>query len=316
MPKKLTLEEVRNKFIDNGYEPLFNNYEGSSIKLPYRCPKHPDKVQYITYGNMKSNHGCSYCGGKKRLTFDFVKSEFEKRGYELLEEKYINNQTKMKYRCLKHQDEIQYIRYHDLDNGRGCVICSKKKKLTLEEAKQEFIKRNLIPLFDEYINTGTPLDYKCPKHSNIIQSIRMDDLKLNKGCAICKESSLEKMFTEILNERNISYTKYYRYNDCKYQRMLSFDFAIFDSLNEISELIECDGNDHFKDTKRSKDEEKNKLNFKKRQQCDRIKNQYCIDNKITLTRIDPNGNAYMVIRNGEIEVLNEKYANIMIDNLN
>lgn len=48
--------------------------------------------------------------------------------------------------------------WNNLLKGIGCNKCSKKYKLTLEEAKQEFIKYGCIPLFDVYTNVNDRLD--------------------------------------------------------------------------------------------------------------------------------------------------------------
>ena len=39
--------------------------------------------------------------GKKKLTYGFVKHEFEKDNYSLLSSEYSNCRTKLKYRCSK-----------------------------------------------------------------------------------------------------------------------------------------------------------------------------------------------------------------------
>lgn len=68
--------------------------------------------------------------GKPKLTYEFVKREFDKADLELLEKTYINNNVKMKYKCkicgLEHS-----ITYGNLSQGRGCPqrMISKFKQL-------------------------------------------------------------------------------------------------------------------------------------------------------------------------------------------
>lgn len=133
MGKKLTYEFVKQKFENRGYILLDTEYIGSGIKMAYLCPRHKDDVFYISYDNLKHGSGCPKCGrelaaDKLKLSYDFVKSEFENRGYVLLEKEYINNNVKMRFLCPNHPDcenKINYIRFM---RGQGCRACGIEKK--------------------------------------------------------------------------------------------------------------------------------------------------------------------------------------------
>lgn len=81
----------------------------------------------------------------------------------------------------------------------------------------------------------------------------------------------------ILKKKNIQFFQQHKFEDCKNILPLLFDFYI-ESLNLC---IEYDGKQHFNEDchfgKRDKLEERTKR--------DKIKNQYCKDNKIFLLRI-------------------------------
>lgn len=62
--KKLTLEIVRTKFLERGYELLESEYINANTKMKYQCPKHPGKETAITYGKLSQGRGCPYCAGK------------------------------------------------------------------------------------------------------------------------------------------------------------------------------------------------------------------------------------------------------------
>lgn len=64
----------------------------------------------------------------KKLTYEFVKEKFNERGYDLLESEYINCDTKMKYICRIHPDEIQTIDYDHLRSGVGCKKCAMERR--------------------------------------------------------------------------------------------------------------------------------------------------------------------------------------------
>lgn len=57
----------------------------------------------------------------KKLSFNFVRSEFEKEGYNLLEDSYINAHTKLNYICSKkHKGNITW---NNWKHGHRCSIC-------------------------------------------------------------------------------------------------------------------------------------------------------------------------------------------------
>lgn len=122
----------------------------------------------------------------KKLTFEFIRSEFEKRGYNLVSTEYINNKTKMDYTCdIGHFGRISY---HNFKKNKGCYICGVKKiadklKHTIEFVRLEFEKRNYKLISKVYINARKKLDYICPiGHCG---SIEYYSFKQGCGCNIC-----------------------------------------------------------------------------------------------------------------------------------
>lgn len=60
--------------------------------------------------------------GRYRLSYRFVKSEFEKEGYELISKSYTNNKTKLKYRCPS--GHTHSINWNNWKSGYRCPYCS------------------------------------------------------------------------------------------------------------------------------------------------------------------------------------------------
>jgi hypothetical protein len=121
--------DVKKDFESHNYTLLENEYSNNRLPLKYICNIHKDKgIQTIAYGTLKAGHGCFYCGREiiekaRRLDFNFIKSEFEKHNYTLLETEYINNSTNMRYICKEHPEIIQEIDYNHLSRGQGCKMC-------------------------------------------------------------------------------------------------------------------------------------------------------------------------------------------------
>lgn len=129
----------------------------------------------------------------EKYTFEKVKNEFEKRGYELLEKEYKNNSTKMKYKCPVHSDKIQEIRFKCLLRGSGCKYCGQEnsneanRKYTFDDAVKKFgdLGYKIISKRSEYRNSNTPLKYICSKHKGKINQTSLSNILAGKRCKWC-----------------------------------------------------------------------------------------------------------------------------------
>lgn len=121
---------------------------------------------------------------------------------------------------------------------------------------------------------------KCNKHDEFEMDY-YNIINLHQGCPKCSSSKGENKVRKYLLNNNINFIEQYRFEDCKNINSLPFDFYI-PSLNTA---IEYDGRQHFEIVSFSKDKNKNIENFKRCQQNDQIKTQYCKNNNIKLIRI-------------------------------
>jgi ribosomal protein S27E len=60
-----TLEEVRQKFFEQGYILIENQYTNSKTPMRFICPNHPNKNTTITYERLQIGIKCYYCGREK-----------------------------------------------------------------------------------------------------------------------------------------------------------------------------------------------------------------------------------------------------------
>ena len=97
-----------------------------------------------------------------------------------------------------------------------------------------------VQVIETYVNSQTPIKHKCLIH-NYIWNVRPNDLLSGKGCPICKSSYGEKTIERFLQKHNIKYCVQYRFNDCRHQRPLPFDFY----LPEFNMCIEFQGRQHY-----------------------------------------------------------------------
>ncbi|PHD98791.1 hypothetical protein COI55_19265 [Bacillus wiedmannii] len=91
-------------------------------------------------------------------------------------------------------------------------------KLTYEHVKSVFEDRGYILLEQIYINNSTPMNYLCPKHSDVVQQIRYNNLKTGYGCRFCgKERTAEKLRVPLEKIRMVFQNNGYKLLDTEYK---------------------------------------------------------------------------------------------------
>jgi len=120
----LTLEYVEQYFKDHGGELLEKIYKNTNIKIRYRCSC--GNISKTTFSNFQQGKRCEKCGGREKFTLEYVEQYFEKQKCKLLEKEYINNSTKMKYRCSC--GDISKITFNHFKKGQRCMKCASKSR--------------------------------------------------------------------------------------------------------------------------------------------------------------------------------------------
>lgn len=189
--EKPTFENVYNEFKAQGCELLETEYINNQTKMKYICScKNKAEIKYNTF---KSGGRCMKCSGKETHTFEFVKEQFQKGGCELLENTYINNETKMKYLCTCGNEST--INYHNFINGQRCIKCSGHEKHTYDYVYGYFKGQGCELLEREYINNGIQLKYRC--YCGYIDYVTFGNFKSGCRCNTCcwdkrKETNLKR----------------------------------------------------------------------------------------------------------------------------
>ncbi len=111
-----------------------------------------------------------------------VKQYFEDHNCELLETEYVNCKTKMKYKCFCGNSDCK-ITFDHFKRGIRCAKCGGNKKNIYEEAKQYFEDHGCELLEIEYINSYTPMRYKC--ECGNISEISFSNFKKGQRCKLC-----------------------------------------------------------------------------------------------------------------------------------
>lgn len=156
---KLTIEHAREVARQRGGECLSETYVNCKTPLHWKCNLEHEwwtKLDSIKNGNT----WCPECSGKKRLTIEEARKIATERDGQCLSDKYINNRIPLHWKCkFGHQ---WFTTIDKIKNGSTwCPECAGNKRLTIEEAQREAIKRGGQCLSVTYVNCGMPLRWKC-----------------------------------------------------------------------------------------------------------------------------------------------------------
>jgi hypothetical protein len=162
MGKKLTYQEVKKRFEDEGCELLDEYYCNSQSKVKYVCNCGNESI--IRPHSFFNGHRCQKCGSQKagkkvKNTFKYVKQYFENCSCKLLETTYIDNKTRMKFICSC--GNKSKISFNNLTNGQRCMKCRGREKHTFEYVVQYFKKASCKLLETKYLNNKTKMKFVC-----------------------------------------------------------------------------------------------------------------------------------------------------------
>jgi hypothetical protein len=256
------------------------DYNGAGAFVNITCPKHGDFS--IRASHHLSGRGCRDCylENHRFNTDEFIERAKKVHGDKYTYDKvdYKTNKQDVIITCPKHGDFPQLSGNHL--QGAGCPKCFRESR---RYNTDEFIEKARQVHGDKY--TYDDVDYKdahtlvnitCPKHGDFLQ--KPGNHLSGQGCPTCLESKGEKYVANILDNRNITYIRWKRFNDCRgFCRTLSFDFY----LPDYNIFIEYDGRHHFKPVNIWGGDD----SLKKQQMYDTIKNEYAKRNNIKLIRI-------------------------------
>jgi very-short-patch-repair endonuclease/rubrerythrin len=292
--KKLTTKEFidrSNKVHNYKYDYSKSNYIGSDFNIDIICPIHGEFTQPAD--EHMRGHGCKKCGIEKYVSKKRNKLEdLIKRANIIHNNKYIYDKIKdhtsmtddVLVTCPKHGDFPTCLHYH-INKKRCCPKCDMENRTDdnekfIEKARKVHGDKYNYSLVD-YKRSKIKVDIICPVHG-IFPQKPCDHLNARQGCPICSESKGELKISKYLKENDIIFERQKKFNDCRHKGLLSFDFY----LPEYNLCIEFDGEQHYRPILYwgKKAEEA----FKEIQLRDKIKTDYCKNNKIGLLRIKYN----------------------------
>ena len=270
-----------------------SDIETTDSCLKFICSKHG--IQENSIHRMNVNHNiCKWCSyelmsSKKRKTIEDVKASIESKNNNKLinPHEYVNRKKKnLKIQCgLCNNIFISSYENMMIHSGRcrDCILKLSyyaKNRLDQDTVKAiiESENENTWINFGEYNrNIDKNLKIKCGACGSVYNTSLVNYVYKNQTrCSICsgKESYGEFTVKKFLEERNISFVKQAKFDDCYDTFSLPFDFY----LPDYNVCIEFDGKQHFIPTFGEE-------SFYKCILHDGMKNNYCKWNNIKLIRI-------------------------------
>jgi hypothetical protein len=290
-------DEYKNLFINKSKEIHLNKYNYNNIKyincntaVEIQCNKHNTFFYQKPKHHINGSTNCEQCLSDKTNKSNecFIKELINTHGdkYKYDKVKYINSKTNVIVTCNKHGDFETISSYLIGKNATGCPKCGTEKtsnslKMSLEDflikakkvhSKNKFNYDNVI-----FNSNKDKIDIYCNSCKKSFKQKLSHHISSQCGCPYCNESLGERKISKLLNDKNIKYIPQHKFSNCKYKKVLTFDFY----LPEYNLCIEYDGEQHFKPIEWFGGEK----SFIETQIRDEIKNKYCKDNDINLLRI-------------------------------
>lgn len=266
---------------------VIGEYVNAKTKILHHCTIHDVYWDVAPNSVIYKMSGCPECKKDKfhiattKTRDEYVNELAIKNPIIELVGDYLGHKNKTQHYCKIHNCLFDSTPENML-NGCGCKQCcvekmANKKRKTHEQYVIEL--KNVNPdiiVLDTYIEALTPILHKC-LIDGYEWNVRPSNILRGDGCPRCNESSGERQVRQWLEKNNISYIFQHTYKDCRDINLLPFDFY----LPDFNTIVEYDHKQHFEPVEHFGGQE----SFEKTVKHDKMKNEYCKNNGISLLRI-------------------------------
>ena len=171
-----------------GGECLSKEYVNGQTKLKWYCKEH-DYTWWNTPNNIKRGQWCIFCSGRTKWTIESVKRIAESRDGMCLSTKYENTKSKLNFKCNSCGNRWATT-LNSILNGAFCPKCGlnkviRKTRKTLLEMKEIAESHGGECLSDKYVNSHTPLIFKCKNPDHPPWKAAPTNICRRKWCRLC-----------------------------------------------------------------------------------------------------------------------------------
>lgn len=281
---KMTTEEMKSFYISKGYLPLFETYSNNTENL--LAMTQDGYFTFSAYAELKAGKTPEIISPHNPYTLKNISTwlKINNKIYTLISDTYIDNTTLLKWNCPLHGEfDLCWNHMQYYIGCQGCADVSQRSKRAskiedvIEQIRIEHNDNIIVINHDNYEHSHSNITCEC-RICGCIWNPSANNIKRgNSGCPGCDESKGELAIKEVLINKEISFIRESRFDDCRHKRTLPFDFY----LPDYNCCIEYDGEQHFRPIEWFGGEEK----FVEMEHRDSIKNKYCKENGIKLIRI-------------------------------
>jgi hypothetical protein len=290
------------KINNKPFELVSDTYNGNGKygdKLKWQCLKEGcQEIFEYCWGGISQNQGCPFCAGKQVGLSNCLatkKPELAKEWHPIKNgdltpyDVTCGSDKMIWWVCPVNPKHVWETKVVSRCRCKiGCVYCT--KQATNPEYNLYLINPDLCEEWDYEKNIKHPSEYYpasgqkvwwlCSKCKNSWKAAIFSRTNNGNGCSHCNLSKMETFIETWLLNNAVPFDRQYIIDECKRQKPLPFDFAIFKdkSKTKLNFLIEYDGEFHYQPIY-------GESLLKYQQENDELKTQYCINNKIKLIRI-------------------------------
>jgi Zn finger protein HypA/HybF involved in hydrogenase expression len=221
MPKQLTTAEFVARCREahgNAWNYKQTKYSNKTTKIQFRCSIH-GTVEQLPMNHLRI--GCPYCSSGRENTHSFLKQC--KRKYDYSQMQYVNNKTKIVFRCPQH-GKIEQLPYEHLEIG--CPRCAGKRAVPAKHTPATILKRAKQMHGDKYTYPNLvfqtihdKITIHCPTHGDFEQRIYAH-INEGQGCPQCgydnREIKHRRTTKEFIAEARKVFGKLYDYSKVDY----------------------------------------------------------------------------------------------------
>lgn len=271
----------------NNGKCLALSYEGSNVKMQWKCSESQHPIFYMDYSKVKKGCWCPKCSRlPKEIAFKRAKEKAKKHNGQLLSNEYIKGEIKLKWKC--HLGHIWDSTYDTIVNKDSwCPVCF--GFLSPEENYKKATKSALLKggkcLSNIYENRTNKMLWQCAS-GHIWKAPFSSVVTSKRWCPTCakylyyKETKIRNLLNYLFDTNFFKDKPKWNINP-KTNRRLELDGY----SEELKMAFEFQGPQHFKKVEYFKMQEETLayIQFK-----DQVKKQNCIKNGVKLLIINDN----------------------------
>lgn len=206
------LEQAHSLALKNGGSCLSTEYINSTTKLLWKCNNSNHPPFYSVFNDTKKGRWCKQCANETSRLKMTLKDGLEqahalaiKNNGTCLSTEYINNSTKMLWKCSNNKHSIWQTDLNHVKKGSWCPECVKlSEDQVLEKCHIKAKLMNGVFLSTTYKNRESKLKFQCNKNHPAFETTYDNVINHDTWCPRCAGMFTSEEFLQKAQEKAIS----------------------------------------------------------------------------------------------------------------